>query len=100
MGGAFLFEKIDEDYFLTVDLYDETAIGPLRFGAWVPLRFRVKDNDPHSGSVMRKEDWDEVSDYARLLRFVEVSPTIRGVDSTASATRSIATVRCSCASRG
>jgi hypothetical protein len=72
VSGAALFEKIDEDYFLTLDLQNELRIGPVGFGVWVPLRFRVWDRDPDNDGVFRQEDWDEVSDYARLLRFVEL----------------------------
>lgn len=73
VGGGLLFEKLDEDHFITLDLYNQTRIGPVRFGVWVPLRFRVWDKDPQDDGVFRREDWDEVSDYARLLRFVELT---------------------------
>lgn len=72
VGGAALFEKIQEDYFVTLDLATELGFGPVALGVWVPLRFRVWDRDPENDGVFRKEDWDEVSDYARLLRFVEL----------------------------
>ena len=72
VGGALLFEKIDEDYFVTLDLYNQTRIGPVSFGVWIPLRMRVWDKAPEDDGLFRSEDWDEVSDYARLLRFVEV----------------------------
>ena len=73
VGGGAMFEKIDEDYFVTLDLYNNMTIGPVTFGLWVPLRLRVWDKDPEDDGVIRQEDWDEVSDYARLLRFVEVN---------------------------
>lgn len=72
-GGALLFEKLDEDYFVTADLFGRFAWGPLAFGLWVPLRFRVIDEDPEDDAVMRDLDWDEVSDYGRLLRFLELT---------------------------
>lgn len=72
VGGGILFEKIGEDHFVTLDLYNQTRIGPVSFGVWVPLRLRVWDKGDDDG-VLREEDWDEVSDYARLLRFVELS---------------------------
>jgi len=71
VGAGILFEKIGEDHFLTLDLYNQTRVGPVSFGVWVPLRFRVWDQGEDDG-LMREEDWDEVSDYARLLRFVEL----------------------------
>ncbi|MBW2734762.1 MAG: hypothetical protein JRH20_20435 [Deltaproteobacteria bacterium] len=72
-AGGLLFEEIDDDYFVTIDLYNTLSIGPVSFGVWVPLRLRVKDNDPQNDGVFRSEDWDEVSDWARLFRFVEVN---------------------------
>lgn len=72
-GGGILFEQINEDYFTTLEFTTKLSIGPVSLGVWVPLRFRVLDNDPQNGSVIRKEDWDEPSDYARLLRFIEVN---------------------------
>lgn len=72
-GGGALFEKIDEDYFVTLDLYNNMTIGPVTFGLHVPLRLRVLDEDPADDGVIREEDWDEVSDFARLLRFVELN---------------------------
>ncbi len=73
VGGGAMFEKIGEDYFVTLDLYNNMSIGPVSFGLWVPLRLRVWDREPDDDGVIREEDWDEVSDYARLLRFVEVN---------------------------
>ena len=73
VSGAVLFERINEDYFVTLDLMNELSIGPVTFGVWVPLRFRVWDRAPKTSDILRREDWDEVSDYARLLRFVEVN---------------------------
>jgi hypothetical protein len=73
VGGSVMFERLNEDYFATLDLYNNLAYGPLSFGIWVPLRFRVIDMDPQNDSVFRKEDWDEVSDFLRILRFVEVN---------------------------
>lgn len=73
VGGAAMFERIDEDYFVTIDIFNNLTIGPVTFGLWVPLRLRVWDQDPEDDGVLRDEDWDEVSDYARLLRFVELN---------------------------
>jgi hypothetical protein len=72
MGGL-LFEQINEDYFVTVDLYNSFSFGPVTLGVWVPLRMRVIDEDPDNDGIFRKEDWDEISDWTRLLRFVEVN---------------------------
>lgn len=43
----------------------------LRGGVLVPLRLRVWDRDPESPGTLRREDWDEGSDWLRVLRFVE-----------------------------
>lgn len=69
VGGGAMYELIDGEHFITLDLATELGIGPVRFGVWVPLRLRVYPD----GVAIRPEDWDEVSDFARLLRFVEVT---------------------------
>ena len=72
-GGSITFEKVQEDYFITPTIFNQTTIGPVTFGVQVPIRLRVWDRDPQDDGVLRKEDWDEPSDYLRLLRFVEVN---------------------------
>ncbi|MCB9730472.1 MAG: hypothetical protein H6746_18525 [Deltaproteobacteria bacterium] len=42
------------------------------FGPRLPLRLRLVDHAPRTASVIRKEDWDEISDFARLLAFFQV----------------------------
>ena len=73
LSAGMLFEQLGGDYFITLDLYNTLSFGPISFGLWVPLRLRVIDNDPQNDGVFRKEDWDEISDFTRLLRFVEVN---------------------------
>jgi len=76
--------KIDEDWFITtrvgfglqlpvprVDCPPPECMTALRFGLQVPLRWRVVDNPPEDDGVLRSEDWDETSDYFKILRFVE-----------------------------
>lgn len=76
------FGKVDEDWFLTTRLglvlgFDVPRLGcddcstRLQFGTQVPLRWRVIDNPPETDDTLRREDWDEVSDYFKILRFVE-----------------------------
>ncbi len=59
---------IDEDVFFLLLLeqgFNYKAVD-LRLSA--PLRFRIKDRDPADDGVLREQDWDEPSDYARILR--------------------------------
>ena len=74
-GGSGSFGQIGEDYYLSFDLFSELSIGPVTLGLWVPLRFRMIDEAPKDGKGfhLRGADWDEVSDYFRILRFVEVN---------------------------
>lgn len=43
----------------------------LRLAAQAPLRLRVDDAAPTQDSVLRKADWDEPSDYLRIVRLVQ-----------------------------
>jgi hypothetical protein len=43
----------------------------LRLSAQAPLRFRLQDAAPIQGGVLREADWDEPSDYLRVLRILE-----------------------------
>ncbi|MCK5797331.1 MAG: hypothetical protein KAI47_09115, partial [Deltaproteobacteria bacterium] len=72
-GGGAAFEALNGDYFLRLDLATALSFGPVKLGVSVPLRFRVIDKDPQNDGVFRSEDWDEVSDWARIIRFVEVN---------------------------
>jgi len=72
-AGGLLFEQIEGDSFITLDLSNTFSFGPVSLGIWVPLRLRVIDEKPDNDGVFRKEDWDEVSDWARILRFVEIN---------------------------
>lgn len=66
---------IGEDVFVNVALglsFDREQWG---VGFRLPLRFRVIDRDPQNdGDVagVRGEDWDQISDYLRLLRYVYI----------------------------
>lgn len=72
-GADLGFGKLGEDYFLTVYLAASFAIDRLSFGLQVPLRIRVVDEDPTDGDgvEIRDEDWDEASDYLRIIRFIQ-----------------------------
>ena len=78
--------KVDEDWFLTTRMQFGLAFPAPRLGCGesqsscstqlkvnfnVPVRWRVIDNDPQNDSLIREEDWDEISDYFKILRVIE-----------------------------
>ena len=74
LTGELGFGGLGEDYFLTLSVgfnFDREDYG---FGVQVPLRLRVWDRDPQNdadfGGVLRREDWDQASDYLRIIRYV------------------------------
>jgi len=62
---------IGEDYYATISVGTALRFGKVGVGVQAPLRFRVIDNDPKGGGTLRKEDWDELGDYTKILRYVE-----------------------------
>jgi flavin reductase (DIM6/NTAB) family NADH-FMN oxidoreductase RutF len=42
----------------------------LQFGLHTPVRLRISDRAPEQSGVLRDEDWDELGDYLRFVRFV------------------------------
>ncbi len=72
LSGGATFGRIDEDWYVTLQLrlaIDQENWG---LGLGIPLRLRVYDAEPEdpTGLVIRQEDWDEVSDYFKVLRYV------------------------------
>ncbi|MCA9565252.1 MAG: hypothetical protein KC561_17260, partial [Myxococcales bacterium] len=65
------FSRVEEDSFIDTNLGFSFGLGDLEMGLWVPLRFRVIDEAPETDDVIRHEDWDEVADYFRILRYVQ-----------------------------
>jgi hypothetical protein len=65
------FGLLGEDYFLMLAPGASFQFGKFGFGVHVPLRIRVVDNHPEDSTWYRKEDWDEVSDWTRLLRYFQ-----------------------------
>ncbi len=82
------YGKLAEDSFLDVHLklgysFDVPQLGcskheepsgcqtKLRLAAQAPLRFRVADAAPADDSLLRRADWDEPSDYLRVVRSIE-----------------------------
>ncbi len=76
LSGQLGFGAIGEDVFATLGLrfnFDQEMWG---FGVAVPLRIRLIDQDPQNdddvGGLLRKEDWDEFSDFLKIIRYVYV----------------------------
>ncbi len=76
--GGLGWNKIDEDYFVAVSAGTIIDLRAFRLGLHVPLNLRVIDRDPKQSGTVRREDWDEVSDWFRVLRFVEAGHPRRG----------------------
>ena len=70
------FGGIGEDFFLQLQLRSELNLGMVGFGFAVPLNMRVVDNDPQNEDdyygLIREEDWDEPTDYLKVLRYVRL----------------------------
>ena len=71
VDGRLGLGMIDEDLFLSINVGTVLRWWKLGVGIQVPLRLRIVDNGKKDDSVFRKEDWDEASDWTRVLRFVE-----------------------------
>lgn len=72
VGGDLSYEMLDGDSFLTINLGLNFDLGKIGFGIQAPLRLKVDDSAPQQddyGGVLRKEDWDEWTDYLKILRF-------------------------------
>jgi hypothetical protein len=72
-SSGLLFQDIGEDFFVTLDLKNEISIGPLKLGVQVPISVRIADEDPQDDDILRTEDWDELADFARIVRFLELN---------------------------
>lgn len=82
LGGEAGLGAIGDDLFLNLTLafnFDRENWG---FGLQVPLRLRLIDRAPKTDDFfagLRREDWDDPSDYLRVLRYVYVGrPDKRG----------------------
>ncbi len=72
LGGDLNYENIGGDSFITLNLGLNIDLGQIGFGIQAPLRLLVADSDPQSdpiGGVIRREDWDEWTDFLKILRF-------------------------------
>ncbi len=72
VGGDLNIGMIDDDLFITLNMGLNFDFGIVGFGIQAPLRLLVRDVDPEAetyGGAIRKEDWDEWTDYLKILRF-------------------------------
>ncbi len=63
--------QVGEDLFLFLNLGTVFVAKDWRVAPRLPIRFRVWDEAPESNYIVRKHDWDEASDWAKLLAFVQ-----------------------------
>ncbi len=84
-GAELGLGQVDEDFYATLGLSlafrlpvpklfcDDISdcVTSLNTGLRLPLRLRLYDAAPEDAGVIRREDWDELSDYARIVRYVE-----------------------------
>ena len=71
LDATFGYSQIEEDDFLRFDTGLAMQIGALAFGIHAPVHFRIVDAEPTSEGVVREEDWDEVGDFFRIVRFIQ-----------------------------
>lgn len=71
VDAALGFGGIAEDYFVRLRLGAAFQFDKFGFGIQAPMNLRVKDNAPTGEGVLRNEDWDEFSDYLKILRYVQ-----------------------------
>ncbi len=72
-GGELGFGKLGEDFYLQLTPRLDLNLGKVGLGINVPLNLKVYDADPQGDElwgVVRAEDWDEFSDYLKVIRYV------------------------------
>lgn len=69
--GSVTVGVLGEDAFLGVGLSGSIIGEKWRASLHVPLRMRVSDREPKHAAVLRAEDWDELSDFARVLPLLQ-----------------------------
>ena len=60
--------NVDEDLFFLLYLEQGFAYKGLDLQLSGPLRFRISDKPPRDSRGLRSQDWDEASDFARILQ--------------------------------
>jgi|LSQX01.1.fsa_nt_gb hypothetical protein len=66
----FSFGAIGEDLFLMLHAEQSFAHKGFLLQLSAPLRFRVRDNAPSDSPGLREQDWDQASDWARIVRML------------------------------
>ena len=69
--GSLTMGQVGEDAFLGLGISASFISRDWRASMHVPLRLRVHDAEPKHSMMLRMEDWDEISDFARLLPLVQ-----------------------------
>jgi hypothetical protein len=76
IGAGLGFGQINEDYFVQLNIKTELNLGPVGLGLQIPLNLRVIDRDPKNHGdyygLVRKEDWDQKSEYLRVIRYIRL----------------------------
>lgn len=74
VGAGIGVTQIDGDYFLQLVLKTELNLGPVGLGLQVPLNLRVppKKAEHDYYGVIRRQDWDEKSEYLKVIRYVRL----------------------------
>lgn len=66
------FGALGEDWFFTAVIqlnYNQADWG---VALQLPFRLRLKDRPPENDDVLRERDWDQATDYMKLLRYVYI----------------------------
>ncbi len=72
IGAGIGILRIDESLLLSIMAFTTFDFGPVHIGLQAPLRFRVYSLSAKTNHFqLRREDWDEFSDYLRIFRFVD-----------------------------
>ena len=61
------FANIDDDFYMSLLIRQQLTYRGLHLAIDGPFRFRIIDRSPDDEKGLRKQDWDEPSDWARIL---------------------------------
>ncbi|MBN2802573.1 MAG: hypothetical protein JXR91_05730 [Deltaproteobacteria bacterium] len=62
---------VDEDLFFLLMLEQGISYNDFKLRLSGPFRFRIYDKSPDNDTGLRSEDWDDPSDWARILRSID-----------------------------